>query len=105
MRSSALRAVLRDPRVLKAALASRSFVPNFVFTAMQQMDARLREFNSTPQKRAPLAQALRARLKQEFAPEVNRLSELLECDLTRWNEDRPPPQHQRVHSGATVSAA
>jgi hypothetical protein len=105
VRSSALRAVLRDPRVLKAALASRSFVPNFVFTAMQQLDARLREFNSTPKKRAPLAPELRARLKREFAPEVGRLSELLGHDLTRWNEVSPAPQHQHSHSGATVSTA
>lgn len=105
VRSSALRAVLRNPRILTVALASRSVVPKFVFNAMQQVEARLREFNSTPQKRAPLAPELRARLKREFVPEVDRLSELLERDLTRWKEDRPLPQHEHNHSGATVSTA
>lgn len=104
VRSSALRAVLRNPRVLTFALASRSFVPKFVFTTMQRMDARLREFNSTPQKRAPLDPELRARLKRELAPEVDRLSELLECDLRRWNDIRPAP-NQKIRSGATVSTA
>ena len=103
VRSSALRAVLRDPRVLRAAVASRSFIPNFVFTAMQQVEARLREFNSTPKKRDPLAPELRARLKREFAPEVERLSELLEINLSRWTEDPAPSQHQQIHSAATVS--
>jgi hypothetical protein len=41
-------------------------------------------------KRPPLRAELRAQLKREFAPEVERLSELLGRDLTFWSvEERP----------------
>jgi len=85
-------------------MAVRSFAPKFVFTAMQRIESRLRKMNASPEKRAPMDPELRARLKREFAPEVDRLGELLGRDLTHWNEDRARPERQPIHSGTAKSA-
>jgi GT2 family glycosyltransferase len=88
VRSPALRAVMGDPLVRSAVLALRRWLPRPVFAALQRIDARLRQFNASVQPRPPLAPDLRARLKREFAPEVERLSELLGRDLTHWSQDQ-----------------
>ncbi len=85
-RSPALRAVLRNPRLCSMALKVRPWLPRPpVFSALQYVDERLRRSNSRPMARAPLDPELRRRLKQEFAPEIVRLSELLGRDLTGWS--------------------
>jgi len=104
VRSPALRAFLRNPRIWSAALAIRRVAPEFVFTTMQQVEARLRKFNTSPEKRAPLSTALHAQLKRAFAPEVERLSELLGRDLTPWTEDPSQPRRQAETRAATESS-
>ena len=84
-RSPALRAVLRNPRLCSMALKVRPWLPRPVFSALQYVDERLRRSNARPMARAPLDPELRRRLKQEFAPEIVRLSELLGRDLTGWS--------------------
>jgi GT2 family glycosyltransferase len=89
VRSPALRAAMGDPLVRSAVLALRPWMPRRVFAALQRIDARVRRFNACVERRPPLAPDLRARLKREFAPEVERLSELLGRDLTHWSQDQP----------------
>ncbi len=104
VRSGVLRAILRDPRIWVAGLAIRSFTPQFVFTAMQRVETRLRRMNASPQKRQPLAPGLRAQLKGEFTAEIDRLGELLGRDLTCWKEDHSMLPREQIHSGATGPA-
>ena len=87
VRSPVLRAVIGDPLVRSAAVALRRWVPHPIFTAMQRVNTRVRGLNAQVERRPPLAPELRAQLKREFAPEVERLSELLGRDLTRWSQD------------------
>jgi hypothetical protein len=46
--------------------------------------ARLRRLNSRAAPRAPMPPELRRRLQVDVLPEVTRLSEMLERDLTHW---------------------
>ncbi|MGA2660406.1 MAG: glycosyltransferase [Verrucomicrobiota bacterium] len=89
VRSPALRTAMGDPLMRSAVLALRPWMPRPVFAALQRIDARVRRFNASVERRPPLAPDLRARLKREFAPEVERLSELLGRDLTHWSQDQP----------------
>ena len=89
IRSPALRAAMGDPLVRSAVLALRPWMPRAVFAALQRIDERVRQFNASVQRRPPLAPDLRAQLKREFAPEVERLSELLGRDLTHWSREQP----------------
>jgi hypothetical protein len=90
IRCNALQAIVRDPLILSAALAVRPLVPRRVFNLLQKIDARFRRSNSRAEKRRPLDSCLRARLEREFAPEVDRLSELLGRDLSHWSKDNSP---------------
>jgi GT2 family glycosyltransferase len=89
IRSPALRAVMYDPLVRSVVPALHRWAPRPVFAALQQIDAWLLQFNSCVEHRPPLDPDLRARLKREFAPEVERLSELLGRDLTHWSREQP----------------
>jgi GT2 family glycosyltransferase len=92
VKSPALRAVMGEMR--SAALALRPWMPRPVFAALQQIEVRLRRSNASVERRPALAPELRAQLKREFAPEVERLSELLGRDLTHWSRDRASlPEH------------
>lgn len=90
-RNKLVRAVLHDPMVRSTMLAIRPWLPCQVFAAMQKVDALIRKYNGRPQVRPPLAPELSARLKREFAPEVERLSELLRQDLTHWSRENVSP--------------
>jgi len=87
LRPSALRTLLRDPFLCRLVLTVRPWLPRPVFATLQKVDARLRNTQSHPAPRPPLAPELRARLNREFAPEVERLSELLGRDLTAWSKN------------------
>jgi len=89
IRSPALRAVTGDPLLRSAVLALRPWMPRGIFAVLQRIDTRLREFNACVERRPPMPPELRARLKREFAPEVERLSELLGRDLTHWSREQP----------------
>lgn len=85
VRSSALRAVLSEPMVRASVLACRQWLPQSVFGVLQRTEACLQRYNTRPAARPPLDRELRAQLKREFAPVVERLSALLGRDLTYWS--------------------
>jgi hypothetical protein len=87
---SALRGLLNDPLVRSTAVAIGRRLPRPVFAALHNVERRLWKINSRPEKRPPLAAEVRAQLQREFAPEVERLSELLGRDLTYWSRQGPP---------------
>jgi hypothetical protein len=87
---SALRNLLNDPLVRSTAVAIGRRLPRPIFTALHDLDRQLWKFNSRSEKRPPLAPEVRAQLQREFAPEVERLSELLGRDLTHWSRQSPP---------------
>ena len=86
----ALRTLLNEPLVRSTAVAIGRRLPRSIFAALRNVDRRLWKFNSRSEKRPPLAPEVRARLQREFAPEVERLSELLGRDLTHWSTQRAP---------------
>jgi hypothetical protein len=87
---SALRSLLNDPLVRSTAVAIGRRLPRPIFTALHDLDRRLWKFNSRFEKRPPLAPEVRAQLQREFAPEIERLSELLGRDLTHWSRQGSP---------------
>jgi hypothetical protein len=87
VKSTALRTVLSDPIVRSTLLAVRPCLPRFVFKTMQNIDARIRKFNSRPAGRPSLAPELERELRSEFAPQVEELSALLGRDLTHWSSE------------------
>jgi hypothetical protein len=52
----------------------------------QQLRKTIRRLNSKHTRRPPLDPALRARLLSEFEPQVQALGELLQRDLSQWNQ-------------------
>lgn len=96
VQSPALRAVLNDRMLRQAAIDLRNWLPHGVFTAMRNTWVKLNELNfrQSPAKRSPMDPRLKLSLLREFAPEVERLSELLDRDLTHWSQ--PEGFSQRV---------
>jgi hypothetical protein len=90
VKHSALRGLLNDPLVRSTAVAVGRRLPRPVFAALHDLERRLWKLNSRSEKRPPLAPEVRAQLQREFAPEVERLSELLGRDLTHWSWQGPP---------------
>ena len=86
VRSVALRRVLTDPLVRSTFVATRSWLPRPLFGALRNAENWLWRSNTRFQKRPPLARGLREQLKREFAPEVEKLGELLGRDLSQWNQ-------------------
>jgi hypothetical protein len=87
VRSTILRAIMNDRMLRQAAVDLRNWLPYSVFTAMRKTWVKLNEFNfrESPAKRRPMDPELKLSLLREFAPEVERLSELLGRDLTHWS--------------------
>jgi hypothetical protein len=85
VKHSALRGLLNDPLVRSTAVSIGRHLPRPVFAALHDVERRLWKFNTRPETRGAMAPETRAALKREFAPEVERLSDLLERDLTHWN--------------------
>ena len=84
-RSSALQSVLNEPLLRSAAIALRPWLPRPVFATLQKVEARVQGSVTRFEKRPPLDSDLRARLKAEFATEVERLGALLGRDLSHWS--------------------
>lgn len=59
------------------------FGPNFMKNVFLFYD-KLERLNTTKSKRAPLDLALRARMLEHFRPDIEKLSGLIEHDLSRW---------------------
>ncbi len=94
VKSPALRAVLNDAAVRSTLLAVRPLLPRFVFQAFHRIERKLSRINSFAQKSPPLDPALRAQLRRDFAPEVERLGELLGRDLTHWSREAVPSPNE-----------
>lgn len=77
-RSTALQNLLRSPT--KHRLAKR-FLPDPVVAGLRPLLRPLYRMNAKVQPRGELSPELRGRLEQEFAPDVERLSGLLDRDL------------------------
>jgi hypothetical protein len=90
LRSPFLRKLMSDPLVRGTALALRFWMPGRLFIALQQLESRLMQLNSRPVQRPPLEEGLRWRLKEDFAPEVDRLGDLLGRDLSHWSNPKAP---------------
>jgi hypothetical protein len=84
-KSPALRSILSDPWVRGTAIAAGRRLPRWCLTTMQKIESRLGRFNTRPLHRLPMDPELQAQLQKEFAPEIERLGELLERDLSHWN--------------------
>ena len=100
VKSRALRSVLRNRLICSTVLALRPWLPQPVFGVMQKIEARLRNFNCRPAARQPMSPELRARLRREFAPEVERLSQLLGRDLTHWSREDAGETQARAKKAA-----
>jgi hypothetical protein len=87
IKNPVLRALLNDPWMRRSLIALRPCLPQAVFEALGKTEARLRKMNTVPAARQPLDPELRRSLDREFAPEVERLSALLQRDLTFWSRD------------------
>lgn len=86
VKSSVLQTILNDGLVRRAGVAIRPLVPRKFFVAMRTLREKWMRSNLQFEKRPPLAPELRARLKREFGPEIERLSGLLRRDLTHWSK-------------------
>ena len=71
--------LLNPPRVVRSI--SNAVMP---VSLRQRVFAGMRRLNTRYEPRRPMDPELRRRLQAEFAPEVERLSELLGRDLTHW---------------------
>jgi hypothetical protein len=85
IRSRAIWMLLSDPWLRSMAVALRHWLPRPVLRLLYRTEARLWALNTRYEKRPSLSPELRARLRREFAPEVERLSQLLGRDLTHWS--------------------
>jgi len=94
VKSTAFRAFLQDPLVRGTAISLRKRVPTPVFELIRHVGLRLSNMNGKEAKRSKMAPDLECQLRQEFAPEVERLGELLNRDLTHWN--KPRSQHETI---------
>ena len=74
--------LLSPPHIVKSF--SHMIIPD---NLRQTLVGSLRRLNKTNAPRPPMDTELRRRLQAEFAPEVERLSELLGRDLTHWSKD------------------
>lgn len=84
-RSRTLARVIQDPPWPLRPLAEALPKP-----LLFQLQTRLDRKNSRRAQRAPMGPALREKLCREFRPDVERLSRLLDRDLTHWT--RFPPR-------------
>jgi hypothetical protein len=90
VKSSVLRTILQDPMVRGTAISLRSRLPKPIFALVQKAGLKLCSLNVRPEKRMEFSTELQHSLQREFAPEVERLSDLLGRDLTHWsNPNRP----------------
>lgn len=102
VRSPALRNILNDRLLRQVAVGLRDWLPYTIFTALRKTWVRLNNFNfiESRSNRQPMDPELKQTLLREFAPEVERLSQLLGRDLTFWS--LPPGSAQSVPRSSAV---
>ena len=88
VRSRFLRGIIGDPLVRSLAISISSRLGRSVFTTLRNLEARVWRINTRAQKRPALNPELRVKLMKEFAPDVEKLSELLGHELTCWGSKR-----------------
>jgi hypothetical protein len=86
VKSSFLNSVINDGLVRIASLALRPLLSRKVFVALRRIREQVMKSNLHFEQRPPLAPETRARLNQEFAPDIERLGRLLNRDLSHWCE-------------------
>lgn len=88
VRSTVVRAVLNDRSVRRGAVALRACLPRRLFNVIKSAGLALNEsnFNHRSGTRQPIEPELQQLLREELAPEVERLSLLLNRDLTHWSK-------------------
>lgn len=86
VKSSLLRAIMNDRYLRLAMHGMCAMLPRKVFTTVRKVEGKVWRMNTRAGRRPPIAPEVRARLQQYFAPEVERLSELLDRDLTHWSK-------------------
>ena len=93
VRSPLVRRIIQDPLVRGTAIAMRRWAPKPLFAAVQAVGLRImtRNFVKSPEQRPAVAPETAKRLREEFAPEIKRLSALLGRDLTRWTMPKVEP--------------
>lgn len=84
IRSRLLWAFLSDPHVRRFALALRKRLPRSIVRLLYRTEARLWALNTRFVGRSALSPEVSASLKKDFTQDVERLSGLLERDLTHW---------------------
>jgi hypothetical protein len=84
VRSGTLQQLIWDPPGLRWLVPVLRRYP-----LVHRLRARVLEMNSTRRRRQGLDPALRSRLADELAPEVRRLGDLLERDLSAWVTPSP----------------
>jgi hypothetical protein len=82
--SPLLRRVLADRSLRGVAIKVARRLPRPIFRFLQAAEERLWRLNGQVVKRTPMSPDLRSRLTYEFAPEIESLAQLLQCDLSRW---------------------
>ncbi len=86
VKSQALRSIIQDPLVRGTLIALRSRLPKPLFAMIQKAGLQISAFNVRADKRPAFAPELQRSLRREFAPEIERLSDLLGRDLTHWSD-------------------
>lgn len=81
LRSKAAQSILNQPPRLLGKLVRPLTTP----ALRHRLFAKGQQLNTSYEDRPPLAAELRQQLQKEFAPEIERLSELLNRDLNHWS--------------------
>lgn len=84
VKSRLLNGLVNDSLVRAGALVMRPLVPSKLFVAMRTVRERLMQANLSFGKRTALDPELRARIKKGLEPEIERLSRLINRDLSQW---------------------
>ena len=89
VRNTTLQTLLKYPpaKVLEIGKVFVPLPPSMRRALLEGVKQKLKRFNTKHVPRPPLDPELRRSLQKEFAPEVERLSNLLGRDLTHWSRD------------------
>jgi Sulfotransferase domain len=85
IKSALLRGIMNDRLLRRTVHAICAHLPRKVFTTLRRADGKIWRSNTRQGKRPPISPAMRSRLQRHFAPEVERLGDLLDRDLTHWS--------------------
>jgi hypothetical protein len=86
VRSAALRTLIKEPLLHSGFAAVRPWLPRKWLLGMRGLGSFLWRLNTQFKKRPSIDPELRAELRGEFAPQIERLSGLLGRDLRHWTK-------------------